>query len=102
MTERRVTLADPAGLHARQAARVVRLASLYDARLTIRHAKRAADARSLLELLALGVGPGTEITLLAEGPDADVALAALALDLASHPGEAGAEPGAAPSSTRDR
>ena len=102
MTERRVTLADPAGLHARQAARVVRLASLYDARLTIRHAKRAADAGSLLELLALGVGPGTEITLLAEGPDADVALAALALDLTSRPGEAGAESGAAPSSARDR
>ena len=94
-------VADPAGLHARQAARVVRLASRYEARVTVRHAERTADARSLLELLSLGVGPGVEVTLLAEGPDAEAALSALALDLASVPAEAGGDAATAPSSARD-
>ena len=94
-------VADPAGLHARQAARVVRLASRYEARVTVRHAARTADARSLLELLSLGVGPGVEVTLLAEGPDAEAALSVIALDLASVPAEVGGDAATAPSSARD-
>jgi phosphotransferase system HPr (HPr) family protein len=101
VSERRVTVADAAGLHARQAARVVRLASRFEARMVIRHAERTADARSLLELLALGVGPGTQVTLQGEGPDAEVALAALALELGSVTEETGADASAAPSSAGD-
>jgi phosphotransferase system HPr (HPr) family protein len=102
MSEAQVTLADPAGLHARQAARVVRLASRYDARVTVRYAGRTADARSLLELLTLGVGPGTQVTLAGEGPEADAALAALTLDLSSPAPEAGGDATTAPSSVSDR
>jgi phosphotransferase system HPr (HPr) family protein len=101
MSEAQVRLADPAGLHARQAARVVRLASRYDAQVTVGHAGRSADARSLLELLTLGAGPGTEVTLFAEGPDAEAVLAALTLDLASLPPGADGDAATAPSSARD-
>lgn len=82
MSERRVVVTDPAGLHARQAARVVRLASPFSSRITIRHEGREADARSLIGILGLAVGPATEITLVAEGPDSDEALRAVALGLA--------------------
>lgn len=81
MTERRVTVTDPAGLHARQAAGVVRVASRFDSRTTIRHGEHEANARSMIEILGLAIGPSTEITLVAEGEDADAALDALALQL---------------------
>jgi phosphotransferase system HPr (HPr) family protein len=85
VTERRVTVADPAGLHARQAADVVRLASRFDSRTTVRHGDRAANARSIIEILGLAIGPATEITLVAEGEDADAALDALARLIADPP-----------------
>ena len=100
MTERRVTVTDPAGLHAREAAGVVRVANRFDSRTLIRHAGREANARSMIEILSLAIGPSTEITLVAEGEDADAALEALALQLASPTGVGtGSTP--ASSSTRD-
>jgi phosphocarrier protein FPr len=101
VSEQRVTVADAAGLHARQAARVVRTASRFEARVSIRCAERTADAGSLLELLSLGVGPGTQVTLQAEGPEADAALAALALELSGRPEETGVDAAVAASSTCD-
>jgi PTS hybrid protein len=60
-------LADPEGLHARPAAALVRLAGGFDATVTV----NGADARSLLAILALGLRQGAEVTVRAEGPDAD-------------------------------
>ena len=48
----------------------MRLAGRYACQVTVRHAGREADARSLLGILGLRVGPGGEIELAAEGPDA--------------------------------
>ena len=91
MTERRLTVMDPAGLHARQAARLVQLASRFSSRITIRHSGREADAKSLLEILGLAIGPSTEITLAAEGVDADEAVRALTLGLAPDPSAVGTD-----------
>jgi phosphotransferase system HPr (HPr) family protein len=88
VTERRLMILDPAGLHARAAAQLVQLASRFSSRITIRHGEREADAKSLIEILGLTIRPSTEITLVAEGIDADDALAALALGLASGPSAA--------------
>jgi phosphotransferase system HPr (HPr) family protein len=90
MTERRVTVTDPAGLHARQAAGVVRVASRFGSRTIIRHDGREANARSIIELLGLAIGPSTEVTLVAHGEDAEAALDALAQQLAPHPPNGGA------------
>jgi phosphotransferase system HPr (HPr) family protein len=82
MAERRVTVMDPAGLHARQAAGVVRVASRFGSRIIVRQGGREANARSMIELLGLAIGPSTEVTLVAEGEDAEAALDALAHELA--------------------
>ena len=87
MAECRVVVGDPSGLHAREAARLVRLAGRYACQVTVRHAGREADARSLLGILGLGVGPGGEIELAAEGPDAASALDALREALGGPHGE---------------
>lgn len=101
MTERRVTVTDPAGLHARQAAGVVRAASRFGSRTVIRHGGREANARSIIELLGLAIGPSTEVTLVAEGEDADAALDALALQLAPDASNGDAPSTRASSSTGD-
>ena len=81
MAERTLTVIDPAGLHARPAARFVQIANRFGSRIVIRHAEREADAKSLIALLGLTLRPESVITLVAVGPDADAALAALTEEL---------------------
>jgi phosphotransferase system HPr (HPr) family protein len=81
MAERTLTVIDPAGLHARPAARFVQIANRFGSRIVIRHAEREADAKSLIALLGLTLRPESVISLVAEGPDADAALAALTEEL---------------------
>jgi phosphotransferase system HPr (HPr) family protein len=101
MSELQVRVADPAGLHAREAARFVRLASRFGSEITIRCGEREADAKSLIGILGLAGGPSTEITLVAEGADADAALAALSQVLAPGSPVVGTDTAPASSSTHD-
>lgn len=76
-----LTVIDPTGLHARPAAQFVRTASRFESRITIRSGERTADAKSLIALLGLTIRPQSQVTLAADGPDADAALAALLEEL---------------------
>jgi len=89
MPDIRLTVLDPAGLHARPAARFVQAASRFSSTIVIRHAGREADAKSLIALLGLTIRPATEIELAADGPDAEEALAALAAELAPYVSQVG-------------
>lgn len=89
MAELRLTVIDPSGLHARPAARFVQAASRFASRIVIRQDGREADAKSLIALLGLTIRPSTEITLSADGSDADAALAALAAELAPYVSQVG-------------
>ena len=77
MAQLHLTVLDPGGLHARPAAQVVRTAGRFQSRITINVGDRTADVKSLIALLGLTIRPGAEITLAADGPDDDAALAAL-------------------------
>jgi phosphocarrier protein len=81
MADLRLTVIDPAGLHARPAAQIVKVANRFESRIVLRSGERTADVKSLIALLGLTIRPQTEITLTAEGPDADDALAALVEEL---------------------
>ncbi|HYB98218.1 MAG TPA: HPr family phosphocarrier protein [Candidatus Limnocylindrales bacterium] len=65
------------GLHVRAAAMVVRTVTPFQSTITIRTDSGSADARSVLDLLTLSANKGTKVTVAAEGPDADAAVAAL-------------------------
>jgi len=75
-----VSVALPAGvdLHARPAADFVRTAMGFAAKIEIASGERAANAKSLLSVLALGAKGGTTVQLRADGDDAGPALDALA------------------------
>jgi phosphotransferase system HPr (HPr) family protein len=86
MRELTLVVADPAGLHARPAARFVQAASRFESRIVIRHGGHEADAKSLIALLGLAIRPSSEIVLAADGPDADAAISALTIELAPYLG----------------
>ncbi|HTH51839.1 MAG TPA: HPr family phosphocarrier protein [Pyrinomonadaceae bacterium] len=79
MPERRVTLINELGLHARAAAQVVRAAAEYKAKVTLRREDRGieADARSILDILYLAAGCGKEVLIKADGEDSQAALDAI-------------------------
>ena len=72
-----VTLPSGVDLHARPAADFVRTAMGFAAAIQVSANGRAADAKSLLTVLALGAKGGTELRLAATGDDATAALSAL-------------------------
>ena len=79
MVERRVTVVNRLGLHARAAARLVRTASEYRSSVRLERADRSAsaDAKSILSVLMLAAARGTELRVEADGPDEEAALAAV-------------------------
>ena len=75
---RRVTIVNRRGLHARAAAKFVAVAGGYDAVITVTRAGQTVSATSIMGLMMLAAGPGSDIELAADGPAAADALAALA------------------------
>jgi len=74
---RTARMTNPSGLHARPAAQVVARLQPLDADVTIEVSGRRADARSITSVLGLGATVGDELTITANGPDAEAALDAV-------------------------
>lgn len=87
MVTREVVIVNQLGLHARAAARFVRLASQYAATVRVAKGPRELDGKSILGLLLLGAARGTTIVIRTEGADADAAADALAALVAEGFGE---------------
>jgi phosphocarrier protein FPr/phosphocarrier protein len=73
--EHAVVIALSQGLHARPAALLARRAKGVAALITLRAHGRATDARSVVGIMALGVGHGDELSIQAEGAGASQAVA---------------------------
>ncbi|MCE2951413.1 MAG: HPr family phosphocarrier protein [Alphaproteobacteria bacterium] len=65
------------GLHARAAARFVKLAESFNADIQVCHAHRTVPGTSLMGLLLLGARQGTFLEIVCTGAGADEALKAL-------------------------
>lgn len=72
-----VMIVNKRGLHARAAAKFVGLVRTFEADIDVSRDEETVDGRSIMDLLMLGAGPGTRITINARGLDAAEALAAL-------------------------
>jgi phosphocarrier protein len=70
----RIKVPGKLGVHGRVAGRLVQEAQKCAATVTIRHADREADAKSILDILMLAAGQGSTIELNAVGSDAETAL----------------------------
>jgi phosphocarrier protein HPr len=83
----KVTIENQRGLHARASAKFVHLAEQFDAQVTVARAGERALATSIMGLMMLGASRGCVVELVAQGPDAEVALAALSALIADKFGE---------------
>ncbi|MGD9763742.1 MAG: HPr family phosphocarrier protein [Candidatus Binatia bacterium] len=73
----RLEIKNRLGLHARAAAQVVQALTGFDAVISINKDEQTVDAKSILGLMMLAAGQGSIIEVVAEGSDADAALAAI-------------------------
>ncbi|RMG98113.1 MAG: HPr family phosphocarrier protein [Deltaproteobacteria bacterium] len=73
-----LTIVNDLGLHARAAAKLVGLANKFDADVYLEREGREVNAKSILGVLMLACGKGSEIGLRTEGPEAAEAYAAIA------------------------
>jgi phosphocarrier protein HPr len=78
--EKRVTVTNRLGLHARAAARLVQMANRFQSAVRLERLddQVTADAKSILSVLMLAAARGTELSAKAEGIDEAEAMAALA------------------------
>lgn len=72
-----LTICNQRGLHARAAAKFVKLAGDYDADVTVTKDGTSVTGTSIMGLMMLAAAKGTSITVEAEGPQADDVLQAL-------------------------
>ena len=73
-----VEIVNERGLHARASAKFVKLATTFDAEISVTREEHTVDARSIMGLMMLAAGPGAIIAIGATGPQAQAAVAALA------------------------
>ncbi len=74
---RTATVLNARGLHARASAKFVKAAAQYDAEVKVSRDGATVDAQSIMGLMMLGAGPGSELEIVAEGPEAESAVEAL-------------------------
>ena len=74
---RTVEITNERGLHARASATFVKLAGGFDAEVSVTRDGHTVDARSIMGLMMLAAGPGSNIEISAEGVEAEPAVKAL-------------------------
>lgn len=82
-----VSITNKRGLHARASARFVRLTESFDAAVEVRKDGAEVPGTSIMGLMMLAAGPGSEIEICASGPEAVAALDALCALVAEKFGE---------------
>lgn len=75
---RRMTVNHRPGLHARPSLAIVKTVQRFQSKVRLRNGHQEADAGDILQILSMGVPEGAEVTLVAQGPDAEEVINALA------------------------
>ncbi|MES2883749.1 MAG: HPr family phosphocarrier protein [Pseudomonadota bacterium] len=87
LVERNVDIINKLGLHARASAKLVTLANKFTADVRLKKDGREVSAKSILNIIMLAAGLGSQVTLIAEGEDAEQAIEELAALVADKFGE---------------
>ncbi len=87
MIRRPIVIVNKLGLHARATAKLVATASEYDSSVKVRSKGREVDAKNIMQVMMLAASKGTEVELVADGPDEQEAIEALAALINDYFGE---------------
>ena len=74
MIQRTVTIINKLGLHARAAAKLVSLASQFKSDITLMKNSSTVNGKSILGVMMLAAAKGSQLTIMADGADAEQAL----------------------------
>ncbi|KJV31611.1 HPr family phosphocarrier protein [Luteibacter yeojuensis] len=77
MLEQEITVSNRLGLHARASAKLVQLVSSFKATVHLVSKGREVNAQSIMGVMMLAAGMGTQLVVRAEGDDEAAAVAAV-------------------------
>ncbi len=77
MIKNTITISNKLGLHARASAKLTKLASTFKSEIFMSRNGRRVNAKSIMGVMMLAAGIGSEIELETEGPDEAAAMQAL-------------------------
>jgi phosphocarrier protein HPr len=78
MAEKQFKVIADTGIHARPATLLVQTASRFDSEIHLEYKGKKVNLKSIMGVMSLGIGQGSDIIISAEGNDADEALISLA------------------------
>ncbi len=73
MIRRELTITNRLGLHARATAKLVQLLSSFRCQATLEARGREVNAKSIMGVMLLAAGPGSEVVLCVDGEDEQAA-----------------------------
>ncbi len=88
MPQSETEIVNKLGLHARASAKLTQLAGSFASEVWMSRNGRRVNAKSIMGVMMLAAGKGSRVTIEAEGPDAEAALAAVLALIAEKFGEA--------------
>ena len=77
IVERTAKIVNPLGLHARPAAEFVKTASRFRSEISVKKDEEFVNGKSILGVMTIAAEFGSELTIRAEGDDAEEAVTAL-------------------------
>ncbi|OIJ10616.1 phosphocarrier protein HPr [Anaerobacillus alkalilacustris] len=77
MAEKTFKITADTGIHARPATLLVNKAGQFQSDITLTYKEKTVNLKSIMGVMSLGVGQGADVTIKAEGSDADQALSAI-------------------------
>ncbi len=75
--EKKFTVKNKLGLHARPAAMFVQLANKFQCDIYIRKGRQKVNGKSIMGLMTLAASPGSQVVVSAQGADAEQAILAI-------------------------
>ena len=77
MKNKKIIINNKLGLHARAAAKFVRIASGFQSEIMLHLGNREVNGKSIMGIMMLAAGKGTEINIITIGPDENEAMSSL-------------------------
>lgn len=74
VVQKEVTIINKLGLHARAAAKFVTLASRFESDIKLTRGARQVNGKSIMGIMMLAAGKGSQLTIIASGRDAEEAV----------------------------
>lgn len=77
MQSKEITIINKLGLHARAAAKLINTTSRFSSNIQLIKENREVDGKSIMAVMMLAASQGTQLTIQADGEDAEQALDAI-------------------------